>query len=106
MNALPKFVATRTLEHLVWNAQPLGADLAAALHRLKEEPGQDLLVFGSTTLANALHALNLVDEYRLLVYPVVLGGGKRLFAGDVQAKLTLTKTQRLGEAVLCSYAPR
>ena len=100
MNALPKFVETRTPQALVWNSACLDEDLAGDVARLKEAPGKDILVFGSATFAEALRLLGLVDEYRLLVYPVVPGSGRRLFADEVQAKLTLKTAKRLGGAVL------
>jgi len=77
MNSLPKFVATRTLEHLEWNATPLKGDVVEEVTRLKQQPGQNLLIYGSGELVHTLMQHNLIDEYRLLVYPVVLGKGGR-----------------------------
>jgi dihydrofolate reductase len=81
MNTLPKHVATTTLRELEWNASPIEGDVAAAVTKLKQEPGQDILIYGSGELVRTLTEHNLIDEYRLMVHPVVLGGGKRLFEG-------------------------
>jgi dihydrofolate reductase len=84
MNTKPKHVASRTLtEPLEWqNSALLRADLPAAVAALKEEDGGDLLVIGSTVLAQSLIKHGLVDELRLLVDPVLVGGGKRIFPDD------------------------
>jgi len=79
MNGMPKYVASRTLHTATWNAQLLEGDVAAAVARLKQEPGHNLLIYGSGQLAEYLRQHNLIDEYRLMVFPVVLGSGKRLF---------------------------
>ena len=84
INALPKHVASTTLDQAAldesgWNATLLDGDVPEAVRALKQEPGGDLLVWGSAELARTLIAHDLVDEYRLIVYPVVLGSGKRLF---------------------------
>ncbi|ABF45248.1 bifunctional deaminase-reductase-like protein [Deinococcus geothermalis DSM 11300] len=79
MNALPKFVASRTLRQAGWNARIMPGDAAQEVARLKRQPGQDLLIYGSGTLVQTLMAHHLIDEYRLWLYPVVLGRGQRLF---------------------------
>ena len=78
INGLPKYVASRTVEKAEWNASVINENLAEELARAKQEPGQDILVFGSADLTHTLLQERLVDEFRLLVYPVVLGSGKRL----------------------------
>ncbi len=98
INAMPKHVASRMLTEPAWNARVIeGDDVAAAVARLKREEGEggDLLVFGSGELVQALIANNLVDEWRLLVYPVVLGAGKRLFGDGSTASLRLVETRAL-----------
>jgi len=83
LNTLPKYVASTTMrpEQAAWAPTTiLGGDLATEVARLKEEPGRPILVAGSARLAQALQRHDLVDEYRLWLHPVVLGGGKRLFA--------------------------
>ena len=74
MNTLPKYVASRTLEEpLRWNGTLLKGDLAAAVAKVKEQPGEDILIYGSGQLVNELHPHGLIDEYRLMVFPVTLG---------------------------------
>ena len=84
MNGYPKHVVSTTLqEPLEWNNSSLIAgDVAEEVGRLKQQPGKDILVFGSGKLARTLMEHDLIDEYRLMVFPVVVGKGKRLF-GDV-----------------------
>ena len=79
MNDMPKYVASTTLSETAWNAELLKGDTIAAVRELKEQDGEDLLVFGSTTLARTLLEHKLVDMYHFVLYPVVLGRGKRLF---------------------------
>jgi len=96
LNTRPKFVASRTLtEPLGWqNSRLLGGDVAAAVAALKREDGADLLVIGSTLLVQALTAHDLIDEFRIMLDPLVLSGGKRLFAEDgVLRRLRLVTSQ-------------
>ncbi len=109
MNGYPKHVVSTTLqEPLEWNNSSLiKGDLAEEVTDLKEQPGKDILVFGSADLVNTLMRHDLVDEYRLMVFPVVVGGGKRLFgdSGDTTTlKLMGTQTFDSG-AVVLSYGP-
>jgi dihydrofolate reductase len=108
MNTLPKFVASRTLkEPLAWNGTLLKGDLAAAVVQLKEQPGGDLLIYGSGELVNVLHAHGLIDEYRLMVFPVTLGEGKHLFSDGTDRRdlrLNDAKTTPTGVALL-TYLP-
>ena len=79
-NRVPKYVASRTLTELGWkNSELLGDDLPGAVQKLREQPGGEIRVWGSANLIRSLAEHNLVDEYRLLVYPLVLGTGKKLF---------------------------
>src|SRR6476469_3454298 len=80
MNILPKYVASRTLQTADWNADILQGEVAAAVAELKQEPGQNLLIYGSGQLVEYLRQHGLIDEYRLMVFPTVLGSGKRLFS--------------------------
>jgi len=104
MNSLPKFVASTTLhEPLEWNATLIQGELAAEVARLKDEDGQDILVFGSGDLVHSLLQHELIDEFRLLVFPVILGSGKRLFRDGIATsalRLLETTTFSSGVAVL------
>ena len=104
-----KYVASTTLEEpLSWsNSTLLKGDAAEAVARLKEEPGKDLVVMGSGELVQSLMRGNLVDEYVLLIHPLVLGSGRRLFTdGGAFAALRLvnTKTTTTG-VVIVTYQP-
>ena len=80
MNSMPKYVVTRTLDELEWNnSMPIRADVAEEVARLKQQDGGPILVAGSRTLVHTLMEHDLVDEYRLMVFPVVLGSGRRFF---------------------------
>jgi dihydrofolate reductase len=82
LNNLPKHIVSRTLRSPQWaNSSVLDGDVVEAVKALKDKPGRELQVHGSAQLVQTLNPHNLVDEYRLLVFPVVLGTGKRLF-GD------------------------
>lgn len=105
MNSMTKFVASRTLTSTEWNAQLLAGDTAEAIRALKQQ-GQQLLIYGSGELVRSLMPHNLIDEYRLMVYPVVLGTGQRFFTEGSQATLELAaaQTTRTGVALL-TYRP-
>jgi dihydrofolate reductase len=107
MNSLPKYVASMSLSEVTWNATLIKGDLAEELSRLKQEAGQDILIFGSGKLVHTLHERDLIDEYRLMIFPLVLGSGKRLFPGGNEKKvLTLVETRTLGSGVvLLTYQP-
>src|SRR5579884_3035782 len=91
LDNMQKYVASNTLtEPLEWrNSTLLKGDAAEAVTRLKEEPGGDLVIMGSGELARSLMRRNLVDEYVLLIHPLVLGSGRRLFPDDVSFTLRL-----------------
>jgi dihydrofolate reductase len=108
MNEIPKLVASSTLTGpLPWNATAVNGDVAAEIARLKGEPGGDIEVYGSVTLVQTLMRHNLIDEYRIAVHPIVLGGGTRLFPqGGVPATLRLTSTRTLDSGVVnLTYVP-
>jgi dihydrofolate reductase len=103
LNSVPKYVASRTLDNVTWNNSTLiQGDVAKAVAELKEQSGGEIQVTGSGDLIQTLIEHDLVDEYRLWVFPVVLGDGKRLFAtGAVPSALKLvdTKTSSTGVAI-------
>ena len=111
MNAVPKYVASRTLsqDDLTWTNSTLlpAGDALGAIRQLRDSGGGDLQVMGSSVLAAQLIGHDLVDEYRLMVEPIVLGGGKRLFPDDGQSRrLQLVSTVTASTGVLiCVYRP-
>lgn len=108
LNSLPKYVVSSTLEHLHWNnSTVLNGDAVDEVSRLKQELDGDIVVYGSIQLLRTLIEHDLVDELRLMIYPVVLGAGKRLFGETSDKKpMRLVDTQTVGDdlAVL-TYEP-
>jgi len=98
LNSRPKHVVSTTLRDPAWhNTSVINNDVVATIEKLKAQPGGELQVHGSCGLANTLHDAGLIDEYRLIIFPVVLGGGKRLFAdGSVPGSLTLVDSTVTG----------
>jgi dihydrofolate reductase len=107
-NRATKFVATRTLKKFDWvNSQSIGGDVVDGIRRLKQTDGPELHVWGSGELLQTLIAADLIDEFRVWVYPVILGEGKRLFEkGAPPRSLTLVESRRTAEGVLLNtYRP-
>jgi dihydrofolate reductase len=108
IGAMPKYVASRSLTDVTWNATLLGPDVVAAIEELKAQPGKDLIKYGNSRLDATLLSAGLVDELQVWIMPVVVGGGQRIFEG-VEAsslKLTLTDTTRLRNgSVVLTYIP-
>jgi len=108
MNGMPKYVASTTLKRVEWNnSTVLKGGTAEAVSKLKEELEGDILVVGSRTLVNTLKQCDLIDEYRLMVFPIILGGGMRLFDEGADATtLKFAGTQRLESGtVILTYHP-
>lgn len=111
MNALPKYVASRTLteDDLTWSNSILlpPDDPIGAIRELRERDGGDVQIMGSASLARTLISNDLVDEYRLMIEPVLLGGGKRLFPDDGRSHtLELVSSEPSSTGVLiCTYQP-
>jgi dihydrofolate reductase len=106
MNSLPKYVVSSTLgDNLEWdNSRVIRGDAVAEVSKLKQQPGQDILLYGSNQLFNTLLDHGLIDDFRLWVFPLVLGSGKRLFHdGNEPGNLQLadTTTFSTGVVVLC-----
>src|SRR2546430_13491877 len=108
MISIPKTVTTNTLEQLDWNnSHRIEGDLAEQVAKLKDEVPGSLLVYGSATLMGALVENDLVDEYRLMVFPTLLGSGKRLFADGTPKSLRLVDSRPVGNdgVVILTYEP-
>jgi dihydrofolate reductase len=108
MNNMPKYVASTTLNNAAWsNSTVLQGDVAQAVSKLKQELHGDILVAGSRTLVNTLKQHDLIDEYRLMVFPIVLGSGMRLFDESTDATtLKLVDTRSFGNGVVVlTYHP-
>jgi dihydrofolate reductase len=105
--ATPKIVFSRSYAGDEWTERVIGADLAAEVTALKAQPGRDLLLTGGAGLAAALTEAGLIDEYHIAVHPVVLGGGRRLFAGpDKRLHLRAAASRLLdGQVVVTEYRP-
>ena len=108
MNNLQKVVFSRTLDRAAWsNTRLVRGDMAAAVRRLKKEPGMDMVILGSGSIVSQLAQEGLIDEYLIVVNPVVLGRGKTMFEG-VKERLNLTltnsRTFQNGNVFLC-YEP-
>jgi dihydrofolate reductase len=108
MNSLPKFVVSTTLDEVAWNnSRLIKENVAEEVAALKQQPGQDILVAGSGVLVHTLMQHDLIDEYRIMLHPIVLGSGKRLFRdGNDTKTLRLVETKPLSSGiVVLSYQP-
>jgi dihydrofolate reductase len=107
-NGLPKFVASNTLTEATWsNTEVLRGDLETEIKKLKNRFERDIVVHGSARLVQALLRLDLIDELRLMLFPIVLGAGKRLFgeAGAIKP-FRLASTSTVGEGIaILTYTP-
>jgi dihydrofolate reductase len=108
MNSIPKYVFSKTMEKAEWNnTQLLKGDAVKELKKIKEQPGKNLYIFGSANLSATFTKNNLIDEYRLMVNPIVLGKGSPVFAkedGLLKFNLVDMRTFRNGN-VLLYYQP-
>jgi dihydrofolate reductase len=107
MNSMRKYVVSSTLEKADWtNSTIIRGNVIDEISKLKQQPGGDLLVAGSAQLVQALAAHNLVDEYRLMVYPLVVGGGKRLFGeGLPMTGFSIVESQPTGALLTLRLQP-
>ena len=108
LNSTPKHVASRTLQAVEWqNSTLIEGDVPEEVAKLKEQPGKNIAVLGSGDLVQTLIEHDLVDEYFLAVFPIVLGSGKRLFRdGDRARPLTLVESKSTGTGgVILTYRP-
>ena len=102
MNSMPKFVVSTTLTEAAWrNSTIISGDVPIQVAKLKEQYDGDILVYGSATLVDTLRQNGLIDEYRLMIHPVLVGSGKRLFReGAVPGDLTLVESHSVGPDVI------
>jgi dihydrofolate reductase len=107
MNELPKYIASKTVSRLDWsNSSLIAGDLVETARSLKAEGDGDILIYGSASIVHQLMPDGLVDEFRLMVFPTVLGRGKRLFPDGVASLLKLIDNRQFGDGILSlSYAP-
>jgi len=105
MNSMPKHVATTSLTEAEWNATFMQGEVADAVAKLKTEPG-NLLINGSASLVNYLTKHNLIDEYRIMIFPVVQGEGRKLWDDGTKIALKLTDTWKTATGVeVVTYIP-
>ena len=103
MNSLPKYVVSSVLDKATWNNSRLIHDtthLVDEIIKLKHQPGGDILLMGSADLFRTLHEHSLIDEFHFVVYPIILGSGKRLFREGNSTPLNLVKSQTLSSGVV------
>ena len=107
INALPKYVASRTLQDATWNATIIAGDVGEELAKLKEQPGDDILKFGTGELDRTLLEQGLVDELHFWIFPVLAGGGQRLIDGIERTHLTLVDSTRFESGIVVNtYSPK
>lgn len=101
LNSVAKYVVSSTLKKAEWNNSTIiDGDLAEAVGKLKQQPGREIQIEGSATLVSSLMETGLIDEYRLLVHPVIMGSGKRFFKDGAQlAKLALAESKTFSSGV-------
>ncbi len=108
MNKMPKIVFSRTMDKVTWkNTTLVKDDPSAAVRKLKNQPGPDMVILGSGSIVSQLAPEGLIDEYQFVVVPVVLGGGRTMFDGireKLNLKLTRSRTFKNGKIFLC-YEP-
>jgi dihydrofolate reductase len=109
MNGYPKYVASTTLEELLeWNNSTLiEGDVTEEVSKLKRQPGKDILIFGSGNLVYTLMRHDLIDEYWLMIFPIIVGSGQRFFADGIdEMVLELVDTETFGSGVVVlTYRP-
>jgi dihydrofolate reductase len=108
MNSIPKVVVSTTLTEATWrNSSIIAGEVPMEVAKLKKQYDGDILVYGSATLVDTLRQNGLVDEYRLMIHPVLVGSGKRLFAdGSVPGDLELVESRSVGpDVTVLTYRP-
>ena len=101
MNSMRKYVASKTMKQAEWtNTSVLSGDVASAVRELKSERGGDILIYGSAGLVHTLMPHGVIDEVRMMIYPIVLGRGTRLFPADYASTLELKQIRSLGSGIV------
>jgi dihydrofolate reductase len=101
MNGMRKYVASNSMKTAAWNnTTVLSGDVVGAVRALKAEQGGDIVIYGSAGLVHALLPHGLIDEMRLMIYPIVLGRGTRLFPAGYKADLVLVRSKQLGSGII------
>ncbi|HEY1390684.1 MAG TPA: dihydrofolate reductase family protein [Ktedonobacterales bacterium] len=105
MNAMPKYVVSTTLtDTSAWrNSTLINGNVVEEVRALKEQPGKNIIIDGSSVLIHTLARNDLIDEYRLVVYPLALGGGKRVFPDGVRLNLRLVEAKPLASGVVLTH---
>ncbi len=107
INAMPKYVASRTLDDATWNATVIAGDVAEDVEQLKQQPGENILKFGTGELDRTLLAQRLLDEFHVWIFPVLAGGGQRLIEGIETLHLQLLDTTRFSSGIVVhQYGPK
>ncbi len=107
LNSVSKYIVSNTLEKVEWNNSTLiRGDLTEEIFRLKQQDGKDISITGSGKLVHSLMQLELIDEYHLMVYPIVVGSGRRFFSEGNTKPLKLIKTKKYSSgAIALTYQP-
>jgi dihydrofolate reductase len=101
MNSLPKYVASSTLKQATWGESTIwNGDIVSAAKTLKAEGRREALIYGSASVVHQLAAASLIDEYSLMVYPIILGAGKRLYPEGARSRLQLAECKQFGGGIV------
>jgi dihydrofolate reductase len=101
MNSLPKYVASSTLKQATWGESTIwNGDIVRAAKALKAEDRGEALIYGSASVVHQLACASLIDEYRLMVYPIILGAGKRLYPNGAASQLRLAECKQFGGGIV------
>lgn len=101
MNSLPKYVASSTLKQATWGEGTIwNGDIVSAARALKAEGRGEALIYGSASVVHQLASTDLIDEYRLMVYPTILGAGKRLYPDGTASRLQLAESRQFEDGIV------
>jgi dihydrofolate reductase len=101
MNSLPKYVVSSTLKQATWGESTIwNGDIVRAAKALKAEDRGEALIYGSASVVHQLACASLIDEYRLMVYPIILGAGKRLYPNGAASQLRLAECKQFGGGIV------